>query len=181
MRKIVVVIVACLFFVTIKAQSVDLKNNVVLNVINPGISLEWVISKKGLISTDAGIGYSGAFDEITIIENNGFNYVIAPFLGVQYKLIYNRENRKNKGKSINFNSGDFISFRVRGRGPSIAENLTRTDNIDFVIGPTWGFQHSNKKIRLQLDFGPQYYFDTLGNAGFFPLGIHFNLGFNLSK
>jgi len=185
MKNVILLFTFYIFYISCFAQtslkSENLKNNLIINVINPGIDYEWVISEKSLISTGIGIGYSGAYEEITKIKNNGFNYVLAPFIDIQYKFIYNRTKLANKGKSIKYNSGNFISIRAVGRGNSITENITRTDNFDFAVGPTWGFQRSFQKIRLLVDIGPQYYFDTLGNNGFFPIMIQLNFGFNLSK
>ncbi|MDO5981858.1 hypothetical protein [Flavivirga spongiicola] len=164
-----------------ETQNNSLENLFRLNFLSPGLGFDWAVSDKSLISTDLGIGYSGAFDEITLIENNGFQYVIAPFIGVQYKLIYNRDKRMKEGKPIAFNSGNFVSIRVRGRGASIADNVTRTDDVDFLIGPTWGLQRAFGKLHFLVDVGPTYYFDTLGNSGFFPLNIQVKLGLNLSN
>ncbi|PCH99319.1 MAG: hypothetical protein COB81_11490 [Flavobacteriaceae bacterium] len=133
------------------------------------------------MSIGIGIGYSGAYDEITAVTNNGFNYIIAPFVDVQYKFLYNRKKRALKGKTIIYNSGNFVSFRAMFRGKSIFENVERTNNTDFAIGPTWGMQRSYNKLRVLVDVGPQYYFDTLGNNGFFPFMIQVNLGLNLTK
>jgi hypothetical protein len=159
----------------------ELSNNLILNFISPGLDYELVIGNKSIISTGLGIGYSGAYDKITAIENNGFNYAIAPFTDIQYKLIYNREKRAKKKRSNIYNSGNFISLRLLGKGPSIAENLTRTDDIDFAFGPTWGLQRTKNNLRYLFDIGPQYYFDTKGNSGFFPIMIQVNIGINLSK
>lgn len=123
----------------------------------------------------------GSYRELEISSSDGFNFIISPFLDLQYKFLYNRDKRKVKNKNLNYNSGNFFSLRGIIRGSSISENVVRTDNVDFAIGPTWGFQRSFKKIHFLLDFGPQYYFDSVGNDGFFPLMIQLNLGLNLSK
>lgn len=164
-----------------EATDSSLENVLRLNFINLSLGYDWAVSTKSLLSTDLGIGYSGAFKEITVKENSGFQYVIAPFVGVQYKFIYDRNKRKQKGGSLAYNSGNFVSIRGRGRGSSITENLTRTDNFDFSISSTWGLQRSYNKISFLFDVGPIYYFDTLGNSGFFPIAVQINLGLNLSK
>ncbi|MER3374788.1 MAG: hypothetical protein RIM83_09160 [Allomuricauda sp.] len=160
---------------------VDLEKRLILNVINPGLDYELPTGKKTLVSLGIGIGYSGAYEEITAIKNNGFNYVIAPFFDSQFKYIYNRSSRTTKVKSIEHNTGNFVSIRGIVRGPSMAENLTRTDDVDFAVGPTWGIQRTNNKVRLLVDVGPQLYFDTKGNVGVFPIMVQINLGFVLNK
>ena len=175
-----------LFFYTLSSFSqenkdISLQNLFKLNFINPGVGYDLAISNSTLFSTDVGISYSGAFDKITLIENNGFQYVIAPVVNMQYKYFYNRYKRKQKDKAIDFNSGNYFSLRIQGRGTSIAENLTRTDDIDFLIGPTWGFQRSFSKFYYLIDFGPTYYFDTIGNGGVFPINVQIKFGLNIIK
>ncbi|MCR9229342.1 MAG: hypothetical protein NXH90_18125 [Flavobacteriaceae bacterium] len=182
MKKYNPFIIALLFCTYSFGQSADgLQERLIVNIINPGLDYELPLGNKLLISFGLGIGYSGAYDEITAIENDGFNYVIAPFLDTQFKFLYNRKPREAKGKSIMHNAGNFISFRAMGRGPSIAENLTRTDDLDFAVGPTWGIQRTFNKVRLLVDVGPQLYFDTKGNAGVFPVMVQVNLGFILNR
>ena len=160
-------------------SNTDLENNFVVNFLNPGVDYELAISSKTLVSFGAGIGYSGSYTELTAIPASGFVYEISPFLDIQYKVIYNRKKRLLKGKSLTYNSGNFVSFRSITRGKSIESNYLRTDKIDFAIGPTWGFQRSYNKLRLLIDIGPQFYFDTNGNNGFFPFMIQINFGLNL--
>ena len=162
-----------------KKDKNNLKNNFIVNFINPGVEYELVLSNKTLVSFGTGIGYSGSYTELTAIPANGFVYEISPFLDIQYKFIYNRKKRLLKGKSLTYNSGNFVSFRSITRGKSIESNYLRTDKIDFAIGPTWGFQRSYNKSRLLIDIGPQYYFDTNGNKGFFPFMVQINFGLNL--
>lgn len=185
MKKIRILLIVFAFSFHCFAQNEisdnSVSNNLIVNVISPGLDYELAVGRKSLISLGIGVGYSGSYEEITAIKNNGFNYVIAPFAEMQYKYLYNRDNRLKKRKVIAHNSGNFVSFRIIRRGPSIAANLTRTNNIDFSIGPTWGLQRSFKKnLRLLFDIGPQYYFDTLGNGGVFPIMVQVNLGFSLS-
>ena len=184
MKRIFFIVTICFFSNSLLAQNkindASVENNFVVNVINPGLDYELAVGKKFVISVGVGIGYHGAYSNITVIPNNGFNYVITPFVDIQYKFIYNRVKRARNDKPIAYNSGNFVSFRITGRGRSIAENITRTDDTDFAIGPTWGLQRSFKKMRILADIGPQYYFDTLGNSGFFPFMLQINLGFNLS-
>ena len=163
----------------IQADS-ELKNNLLVNFVNPALEYEWVTSKSTILSGALGIGYNGAYEELTISED-GFNYIIQPFFDVQFKLMYNRQKRERKNRIVYKNSGNFVSFRGIARGWSLADNIVKSDDFDFAIGPTWGIQRSYGKFRFLVDIGPQYYFDSLGNEGFFPFMIQVNLGLNLSK
>ncbi|MGB5359644.1 MAG: hypothetical protein WBN27_06840, partial [Eudoraea sp.] len=123
-------------------------------------------------------GYSGGYPDLTF-GGSGFVYIIAPFLDLQHKWFYNFEKRKQKQKTVEGNSGNFWSIRFITTGPSVAENVTRTSDFDFAIGPTWGIQRRySKKFHLLFDIGPQYYFDTEGNGNFWPIMIQLDLGFD---
>lgn len=152
-----------------------------VNFVNPALEYEFKTGAFSVLSIAGGIGYSGSYEELEVQGSNGLVYVISPFFDTQHKWFYNRTKRMDKGKNIKYNSGNYFSIREISRIGSIAENITRTDNIDFAIGPTWGLQRSYKKVHFLFDIGPQYYFDTIGNSGFFPLMVQINLGLNLSS
>jgi hypothetical protein len=159
----------------------ELENNLIVNFVNPALEYEMVTGKSTILSGTFGVGYNGAYEELTITDG-GFNYIIQPFIDIQYKLMYNRQKRERKNRIIHKNSCNFVSFRGIARGWSIADNvLLKSDDFDFAIGPTWGIQRSYDKFRFLVDIGPQYYFDTLGNNGFFPFMVQVNIGLNLSK
>ena len=157
------------------------KNVFRVNFVNPSLEYEFTTGKNAVLSVGAGVGYGGSYRELEVQGANGLVYIVAPFTDIQHKWFYNRNKRISKGKDVEYNSGNFISVRGISKFSSIAENVTRTDNIDFAIGPTWGLQRSYKKVHFLFDIGPQYYFDTIGNSGFFPLMVQINLGLNLSS
>ena len=150
-----------------------------INFLNPAAEIELPTGNKSTFSAALGVGYGGGYPDLTF-NDNGFIYIIAPFLDLQEKFYYNLAKRKNKGKETTNNSGNFISLRFITRGPSLAENVDRTSDIDFAFGPTWGIQRKlNKNLHLLFDIGPQYYFDTEGNGNIWPIMIQINLGIDL--
>lgn len=174
----------CMIFLGHKVicqESIDTVDSFRINYVNPGIDYEFAIGKNTSLSTGLGIGFSGAYRELTGFSTSGINYLISPFLDIQYKYIYNREKRKLKQKTLLNNSGNYFSLRLISRGPTLAKNINRLDNIDFAFGPTWGIQRLYGKMHFLLDFGPQYYFDTIGNEGFFPLMVQINIGLFMGK
>jgi hypothetical protein len=177
----------CSFWATINvvAQTdfaiIPTENVLRVNFINPGVEYEMAIGGQRSLSLNLGVGYGGSYPELDVGGNSGFIYIIAPFADLQFKQYYNRNKRLEKSRSIEYNSGNFVSARLLARGASIADNVTRTDNKDFAIGPTWGFQRAYGKVHLLFDIGPYYYWDTKGNSGFFPLIFQLNIGLNLSK
>lgn len=150
-----------------------------VNFVNPGLELELPTGKSSTFSIGAGIGYGGSYPDLSI-NNNGFQYLISPFLDLQEKWFYNFEKRLSKGKSITNNSGNFIAARILVRGNSIASNFDRTSDVDFAFGPTWGIQRKyGKNFHLLFDVGPIYYMDTEGKGNLFPVMIQINLGLDL--
>jgi hypothetical protein len=151
-----------------------------INFINPGLEYELPTGKNTTFSGGIGAGYNGSYPDLSIQKESGFLYIIAPFLDLQEKFYYNFEKRKDKGKSIVNNSGNFVSLRFLTRGPSIEENVVRSTEYDFAISATWGIQRSiNEKIHLLFDVGPMYYFDGQGRGNFFPLILQLNIGLDL--
>jgi len=152
-----------------------------INFLNPAIELELPTGNHSTFSAGLGIGYGGSYPDLSS-GGNGFIYIISPFLDLQEKWFYNLNKRVNKGKNIENNSGNFFSLRFITRGNSIAENINRTSNFDFAIGPTWGLQRKyGNHFHFLFDVGPQYYFDTEGNGNIWPFMLQFNLGFDLNK
>ncbi|MDT0644974.1 hypothetical protein RM553_19230 [Zunongwangia sp. F363] len=181
MRKLSIVAFLALFTITTYGQEKTYNTEKVwrINFLNPGAELEIPTGNYSTFSTELGIGYGGGYPDLTY-ANNGIIYIIAPFLDLQQKWYYNLNKRIGKNKTVENNSGNFISVRFITRGNSIAENVIRTSNFDFAFQPTWGIQRKyGEKFHLLFDVGPQYYFDTEGNANIFPIMFQLNLGFDL--
>lgn len=183
-RKILILILGILTTLNYAQEKIDIKTEKVwrVNFLNPAIELEMPISKKATFSTSLGIGYGVPYDEISVSPYNQFLYSFNPFLDLQYKRFYNLDRRKAKNLNIENNSGNFVSLRILTRGNTIESNFIRSSNFDFAFGPTWGIQRKyGKNFHLLFDLGPQYYFDTNGNGGIWPIMIQLNLGFNMKK
>ncbi len=151
-----------------------------INGINPGIEYELPVSQNTTFSTNIGIGYSGSYPNLTTTTyGSGANYVIAPFADLQIKQFYNLQKRFENNHVTSSNSGNFISLRFRSRATSIDDNIARKADYDFAVGPTWGIQRKYGQFHLLFDLGPQFYFDSNGNTGFWPLMPQINIGINL--
>lgn len=154
-------------------------NQLRINFINPAVEIEQTIGNKSTVSAGIGVGYGGGYPDLTI-GGSGFINIVTPFLDVQYKRFTNLKKRNARGKATANNSGNFLSIRLLTRGASISENVERTSDYDFAIGPTWGLQRTlGEKIHLLFDLGPVYYFDTNGTGNVFPLILQLNIGYNL--
>lgn len=150
------------------------------NIVNPSFEYEHPITSVSTFSINIGVGYSGSYPNLseTSFQTGGL-YAIAPFADLQWKRFYNLHKRANQNKVIDDNSGNFISIRFRTRGKSIDDNFVRKANYDFAIGPTWGIQRSYGNFHLLVDVGPQFYFDSKGDSGFWPIMPQINFGFDL--
>src|SRR5699024_17977 len=139
-----------------------------INAINPGIEYEQPVSSKSTVSFNIGVGYNGSYPELSNTFGTRILYAFAPFADLQFKRFYNLEKRASHNKTTAHNSGNFISFRFRTHGKSIKDNFYRYADYDFAVGPTWGIQRKYGKFHLLFDLGPQFYFDSEGNSGFWP-------------
>lgn len=183
MKRILILVIIVLMTISTTAQEKENINTEKVwrvNFLNPAIELEIPTGNKSTFSSALGVGYGGGYPDLTY-GGSGFVYIIAPFLDLQQKWFYNLEKRNRKGKVIKNNSGNFISVRFITRGNSITDNVTRSSNFDFAIGPTWGIQRKYGNFHLLFDVGPQYYFDTEGNGNIWPLMIQINLGYDFKN
>lgn len=183
MKKILILALAFLSTLNYAQEQNEITTEKIwrVNFLNPAIELEIPTGQYATFSSAIGVGYGGGYPDLTNAEP-GFIYIISPFADFQQKWFYNRNKRSYKNKSIENNSGNFISLRFITRGFSIAENVTRTSDFDFAVGPTWGIQRKyGKNFHLLFDIGPQFYFDTNGNGNIWPIMLQLNLGFDLKK
>lgn len=182
MKKKLFLIVAVLFRLTCYSQEnkdTNVQNTFRITFISPGIEYELALTKNSTIAANAGLTIPVSYPNQDI-EGSGFFYYVAPFVDLSYKRFYNREKRLANKKNIAFNSGNYWSARLLTNFKEIyAHNISRTDNISFAVGPTWGLQRAYGKVHFLFDIGPVYYFDTKGNSGFFPFMVQLNLGYNL--
>lgn len=182
MKKFTILSLLALFTITTYGQEEKSYNTEKVwrvNFLNPAIELELPTGNYSTFSAGLGIGYGGGYPDLTS-GGSGFVYIIAPFVDLQQKWFYNINRRVAKGKTVENNSGNFISARIISRGPSIADNVFRTSDYDWAIGPTWGIQRKyGEKFHLLFDVGPQYYVGVEGRGNIFPIMFQLNLGFDL--
>ena len=183
MKRTLIFVIVVLLAISTNAQKKENTKTVKvwrINFLNPAIELELPTGDYSTFSSALGVGYGGGYPDLTY-GGSGFIYIIAPFIDIQQKWFYNFKKRNKKDKTIENNSGNFISARLITRGKSIADNVGRTSDFDFAFGPTWGIQRKYGNFHLLFDVGPQYYFDTEGNGNLWPLMIQLNLGFDFKR
>lgn len=148
-----------------------------VNFINPSFDYEIKIKQELTFSINLGVGYGGAYKNLTT-SASGWLYMYSPFLDFQFKHFHNLENRVKKGRSTDYNSGNFLGVKFFARGKAIESNFTRTNDFDYLVGPMWGMQRSYRRIHILFDIGFNYYFDSKGNDGFTPM-VELNIGYDL--
>lgn len=116
-------------------------------------------------------------------------------LSLEPRWYYNLEKRFNKGKSIDRNSGNFLSFYILGNFDDVSftsnDRLRSIDQISFI--PKWGIRRSLGKhfnYEAGIGFGYVRYINgtalnnqggifASGTKGNFTADIHLRIGFDL--
>ena len=180
MKKGLFIIIGLFIINQTSGQENDNKkqNVLIINFINPGIEYEYSISDNSKIALNIGIGVSMSYPDLTKIQPD-HAFFTSSFLDLHYKNIYNYKKRKRNNRDVEYNAGNFFGLKLIGRGKSFYSTMTRTDNFDFTFGPTWGMRRNFNKINMLFDLGPVFYFDTIGNSGFYPIMFEINIGYNI--
>lgn len=161
------------------SQTVDLWK---VNVFTPSLEYEKSIAAYWTLAQKAGITFSGSLPPLTEpFVGTGVLYQIAPFYDIQARRYYNFNKRLSKGKNIENNVGNFITFRAQYVGPEIASSFIRYSPHTFKIGPYWGLQRNNGSLNYYFNIGPAFIFDDIGNRAIWPIEVEFRLGWLLKK
>ncbi|WP_347838923.1 hypothetical protein [uncultured Draconibacterium sp.] len=181
MRKITLVFLLFLFVKISFGQEEGelIKSRFKLTIVNPGVEYEFKMSEKSTLALNLGIGYGGSYKDLKT-SGDGFMYLLSPFYDMQYRNYYNVTKRNSAGKNVKYNSSNYFGVRLLVRGPEIASSFSRTSELDYAFGPTWGIQRSFNQFNVLFDVGPYVYFDMKGEYGFLPM-FQLNIGYNLRK
>lgn len=143
-----------------------------LNFLLPGVEYETALSNKTTLDFRLGTGFAYATG---MYRETEFGVFLNFF--TQYRYFYNFQNRLEKGKNINNNSGNFIALHGGiFNGNPIIGTLESAQDYSVEVGPVWGMQRVYKSgFKLNLHLGLGYLFNDLGDSAFSPL-IGFSLG-----
>lgn len=189
MSVIHILLLSCLLIPTVligQASENDdpiiyLRKQTKLSILNPGFELEIPNTLKSTLNIHVGVGYGGSYRNLTDGFSSGSQVLIAPFLDTQYRFYFNQDKRSRRGKNTANNSGTFFMLRGLIRGKGISSTFSRTSDTDFALGLGWGFQNYKKRLGWSFSIAPYYYFDGMGNSGFFPFIPEINVGYLLRK
>ncbi|MFD2585991.1 hypothetical protein ACFSQJ_03565 [Croceitalea marina] len=148
-----------------------------VNFINPGIEYEWGFAKNQTFDVSAALqfGARGGSDR-------GFDWALIPAFNASYKYFYNLNRRKEKGKRIRGNSGNFIALNnTTFLNETIIGNLNVTGGYFGQLGPVYGIQRTySKGFNFSLKMGFGYYYDDFYEGEFGPI-LGFSIGWVLGK
>jgi hypothetical protein len=114
-----------------------------LHLVSLGIGIEQAMTPKVSLLFD--LSYGGDYNEN--FATNEIQWV--PYLSVEPRYFYNLDKRAEKGKRIDYFSGQFVSFQTRFGFP-VGDVTTW-----YSFAPMWGFQRSLGKIGYwSIQLGP---------------------------
>lgn len=148
-----------------------------VNFLAPGIGYEHSLTERAKLTANIGVTVGGAFTDLTI-EQPEYAFLIVPFVDLSYRNIYNIARQNERGRSTLNNSGNYFGAQLIARGNNFNDEIIRTSNSDFSIGPIWGLPRYIRRFNIDLNAGPVYYFDLQENGGL-SLMVSLNIGYNL--
>ena len=143
---------------------------------------EFRMSSEFALRIEAGL--DGSFWDGTMFEKTGF--VLEPVLTAEPRWYYNLAQRDHKSKSVEGNSGNFISVKCSFQPDWFV--ISNDDYVnrsrDIVIIPTWGIRRNlgeNFNYEAGFGVGYQYIFDSQTggpeNEGSVAYNVHLRIGF----
>lgn len=142
MRNIIYLITFILFFISTTLRSQTQNDSLVLlektivriHLLPLGLTIEKHLAKNTTLLFDVGLGF---LYEITEINSNKDLYLkYRPYLAIEPRIYTNLQERKEKGKRIDYHSGAYGAFRLQGG----IELKNKKWNVQF--GPLVGFQRT---------------------------------------
>ena len=158
--------------------------------IQTGILGIWAHNESRLqsnISLRTEIGFdTGLFSSNVDYSGKDVGVIFIPSISLEPRLYYNLGKRIKKGKSIAWNSGNFIALRLNYRPDwfslSNVDNTSVADNIAII--PKWGIRRTFwKHLTYELGAGVgyrKYFLKQYGyseNPGETAIDLHIRLGY----
>lgn len=146
-----------------------------INILSPGLSFEKGIGEKNVISSE--ISSSIGFHR----NSSGTEWLVSPYIKEQYRLYYNLEKRKQKGKNISNNSGNFVAFSASYYFKPIGNSVYVSVYEGLTLAPVWGFQRTYKGgLNIAVNTGIGYNISSNNDSKMAPV-LNFSLGWVIGK
>jgi hypothetical protein len=147
----------------------------IINESRLGQQTTFVSQLRFIISTASMTYRSGTTSE------SYFAYNLSPQLSGAIRQYYNFAKRLSKGKSIRYNSGNYVSAKLLHNFGPIIEHTSgglRASSVQgTIVQALWGFQRTYRKnfyLNLELGLGiSSYRSNPLTTASYFTLGYTF--------
>ncbi len=149
-----------------KSSQRDTENQFSINLLPPSLEYEISVGNKSTIDLLAGSGFLYRYN----FEDFGLEFF--PLFQAQYRYYYNFARRLKKGKTINNNSGNYVT----------ASLFLEFNNSELrgLIGPAWGLQRVyGRHFKLNFNVGEGYGFNSVDS--YLGTIISLQLGFKLGK
>ncbi|QIP15124.1 hypothetical protein G8759_22115 [Spirosoma aureum] len=147
----------------------------------PGFMNEFRLGNRTTLISEARITSYSKAKEVETDPNQTKYYTSTTFnpdVSVGARYFYNFDRRLQKGKTIRYNSGNYLSVRARYRLPAVAksesEQVPIGDGSGFGVEALWGFQRTYRRnFYLNLALGSRIFNGNAEGAGDFTLGYTF--------
>lgn len=188
MKKILLFSIFCVVSV-FKAQSQNTSVEKSIFNIQTGFLGVWINNEAKInnkITLRSEIGLDSGFDFEFV--NRDLHLVFSPVLTIEPRYYYNLDKRKNQGKRIDNNSGNYLSLKSSFYSDvfniKVSEEKNIAENISFI--PTWGIRRNlgdHFNFETGIGLGVVYYFEkqvTLLDSYHASLAanIHLRIGYS---
>lgn len=166
MKYYIIILLLCNLIIA-NAQDKQVEKSIL--GIQAGVLGIWGYNESGLsknISLRSELGLEGGFWGGSIYPKTGI--IAAPVINLEPRLYYNFSKRTSKSKSIEKNSGNFVSIKTRYVSDlfviSNYENFITESSLAFM--PTWGIRRKiGKGINYEAGIGLGYQYTFAKRAG----------------
>jgi len=176
MKKVVFVVIFLSSISLLTAQKKVANQQFKINAFLPGIGYEFSVGNNATLNfaISTSFGVRGC-------SNCNTEFGVYPVFSGQYNYYYNFERRKEKGKNISGNSGNYIAAKaILQDGRAIIGDLDLISDTTLVVGSVYGFQRTYKKgFSFVFETGLGYYEDDF-NKGLAVL-LDIKLGWVIRK
>ncbi|TXE21335.1 hypothetical protein ES731_00025 [Psychroflexus gondwanensis] len=185
MKKQTFIFIFCLFTIITKSQTASVEEST--SGIQTGFLGIWLHNERRLSNQfvlRGELGFDSSISGGTFYSRSIF--LMTPVLTAEPRWYYNLNKRKAKSKSIEGNSGNFLSLKTSYHPDwfviSNEENIQVVSDISFI--PTWGIKRNigtHFTYETGIGFGYRYYFAKqsgfIANEGEIAINLHLRVGY----
>jgi hypothetical protein len=151
-----------------------------LDAFSPGLTIESAIGPQNSIVTSFATGIAIS----TVIYSNGdkeSEVFLYPLISASYRNYYNLDKRKQEGKPVAFNSGNYFGLHVSYQSEPFSNEgrIFNQYNTGFMAGPVWGIQR-NGTFTFNFCVGPGLFATDQNDLSLTIIG-DLSIGLNLTK